>query len=296
MKTMIQIALVTLIFLVLQTGGSSAQVVNGGFENWSGDTPDGWYTSNISGFSAIRSSSNAHSGSLAMEGVVLDVGIPFPPSATTGDFPVAGFPINQRYETLNGFYQMDGLDILDELWIQCSMIKDNIAIGAGAIFLGSSSSYQSFTIDILYANSDVPDTCIINVVLFNQTGQSAIGSSFLLDDLDFGSTTDISQSGGNLPEGFALNQNFPNPFNPETTISFTLGQSANSSLVIFDLTGQKIRTLVNQQMTAGEHQLKWNGQDDFGQTVASGIYFYQLSGITSAGKTFRSSQQMVFMK
>lgn len=78
------------------------------------------------------------------------------------------------------------------------------------------------------------------------------------------------------PETFKLGQNFPNPFNPETTISYELPASSQVTLTIFNMKGQVIRSLVSGQMSAGFHSVVWNGKNDLGQNAASGIYLYQL--------------------
>ena len=79
--------------------------------------------------------------------------------------------------------------------------------------------------------------------------------------------------------GTALNGNYPNPFNPETTISFNLtAESAeNAELVVYNVKGQKIKNLVNAKLAPGQHSVVWNGTDDNGKSVSSGIYFYSLS-------------------
>ena len=75
-----------------------------------------------------------------------------------------------------------------------------------------------------------------------------------------------------LPEGFALEQNYPNPFNPATKIKFSLGKSSKVDLTVFNILGQKVATLVNnQQLRAGSHFYEFNAG-----RLASGIYFYQL--------------------
>ena len=80
-----------------------------------------------------------------------------------------------------------------------------------------------------------------------------------------------------LPTVNALRQNFPNPFNPETMISFDLSGDQVVSLTIYDMAGQAIRTLVDAQpMTAGNYKQLWDGRNDSGAKVGSGIYFYQL--------------------
>ncbi len=93
----------------------------------------------------------------------------------------------------------------------------------------------------------------------------------------YSSLTAIGDEAKTLPTKFQLNQNYPNPFNPTTTISFTLPAASHVTLAIYNVLGQKVRTLINDKMaTAGTHFQKWDGKDDFGHQVASGIYFYKL--------------------
>ncbi len=82
-----------------------------------------------------------------------------------------------------------------------------------------------------------------------------------------------------LPNVSRLIGNYPNPFNPETTISFSLTteNSENISLIVYNIKGQKVKTLADNEFDAGTHQVVWNGKDENNQPVASGIYFYQLN-------------------
>ncbi|MCK4654581.1 MAG: T9SS type A sorting domain-containing protein [Candidatus Cloacimonetes bacterium] len=73
-----------------------------------------------------------------------------------------------------------------------------------------------------------------------------------------------------------LNQNYPNPFNPETTLSFSLFEKGYVSLEIFNIKGEKIRTLINEELLSGEYKIVWNGKDNLNQPVPSGVYLYQL--------------------
>ena len=79
-----------------------------------------------------------------------------------------------------------------------------------------------------------------------------------------------------IPATFALHANYPNPFNPETTIAFDLPQAGRVELQVFDLLGQTVRTLLAQELSAGGHQVVWNGLDASGARVSSGVYFYRL--------------------
>jgi hypothetical protein len=83
-------------------------------------------------------------------------------------------------------------------------------------------------------------------------------------------------SGANLPSDFSLSQNYPNPFNATTVIEFALPQAGEVKLELYNILGQKIRTLVDQELSPGYKQVIWDGTDQKGEQVASGIYFYRL--------------------
>lgn len=78
------------------------------------------------------------------------------------------------------------------------------------------------------------------------------------------------------PKSFNLKQNFPNPFNPATSIDYELADNSTTKLQIFNVLGQPIRTLVESFQNAGSYSVLWDGKDSSGQQVPSGIYFYQL--------------------
>jgi len=79
-----------------------------------------------------------------------------------------------------------------------------------------------------------------------------------------------------LPSAVELRPNYPNPFNPATRIPYRLAQTGEVTLEIFNLIGEKLTTLVNEQQAAGSYSVSWNGKNKFGKEVASGIYFYRL--------------------
>ncbi|MBN62681.1 MAG: hypothetical protein CME20_15095, partial [Gemmatimonadetes bacterium] len=94
---------------------------------------------------------------------------------------------------------------------------------------------------------------------------------------DFGQVLDLDQlAARQTPAAFALQPNFPNPFNPATTIPYQLAVDAPVRLEVFDILGQKIKTLVAENQPAGFHRAVWDSRDDGGRPVAAGVYFYRL--------------------
>jgi len=81
----------------------------------------------------------------------------------------------------------------------------------------------------------------------------------------------------------ALHRAVPNPFNPQTSIAFELATEADVNLVVYDVAGRVVRTLISTQlMTSGRHEVVWNGRDGRGQNVAAGLYFYRLDAGATA--------------
>ena len=93
------------------------------------------------------------------------------------------------------------------------------------------------------------------------------------------------------PQTFGLLPNWPNPFNPETTLSYSLPEESRVSLEVYDMLGQKVRTLVNDTQAAGSHEARWNGLDADGRPVASGTYLYRLE----AGR-FAQTRKMTLVR
>jgi len=92
-----------------------------------------------------------------------------------------------------------------------------------------------------------------------------------------GGRESLAEISSSTPDQFSLFQNHPNPFNPETDISYNLPKEYHVKLTIFNVMGQKVRTLVDEDQIAGQKTVYWDGKDENGQGVASGIYFYKLS-------------------
>ena len=94
------------------------------------------------------------------------------------------------------------------------------------------------------------------------------------------------------PEVFSLVDNYPNPFNPATTIRYALPQAADVELTVYNVVGQPVRTLVAEAQSAGRYVVEWDATDDRGYSVSSGMYFYRLQ----AGDAFRQVKKMLLLK
>jgi glucose/arabinose dehydrogenase len=93
------------------------------------------------------------------------------------------------------------------------------------------------------------------------------------------------------PAGFMLSQNFPNPFNPSTTLRFELPENEFVTLVVYSLVGQRVKTVVQAEFSAGTHQVQWDGTNDLGQPMPTAVYFYRLT----AG-SLTKSRRMILLK
>ncbi len=104
-------------------------------------------------------------------------------------------------------------------------------------------------------------------------------------------TRDAGGVVNNLPGEYSLSQNYPNPFNPTTSISFNLPVAGHVELAVYNLLGQKVATVVDGTLAAGQHEVIWNGSDQNGVAVSSGVYFYRLKSAT-----FNQTRKMTLMK
>jgi hypothetical protein len=95
----------------------------------------------------------------------------------------------------------------------------------------------------------------------------------------------------NMPISFSVKQNYPNPFNPETIIEYNLPKSCQVEIVVYNVLGQKVRTLLKESQTAGRHRMLWDSRDDRGKEVSSGIYLYRIKT-----PEFSQTKKMVLLR
>ncbi|MCB0278339.1 MAG: T9SS type A sorting domain-containing protein, partial [Calditrichaeota bacterium] len=120
-----------------------------------------------------------------------------------------------------------------------------------------------------------------------------IATTYIKSGGDFKIEYDVDFSGSNLvPKTFALLGNYPNPFNPTTTIRYNLAENTHVQINIYNVLGQKVRSLLNRfQLAGSKYDIIWDGLDDAGKSVSSGVYFYQL-----VTPQFRETKRMLLVK
>ena len=106
--------------------------------------------------------------------------------------------------------------------------------------------------------------------------------------IKFGDAEELEES---TPAHFKLERNYPNPFNPETVIKFTLAQDCQVTLKVYNILGQVVNTVVDEMLPAGGHSVIWNGKNEQGRDVASGVYFYRIKA-----DDFESIQKMTLLR
>jgi hypothetical protein len=138
----------------------------------------------------------------------------------------------------------------------------------------------------------IPGTYNAQFVRFGIKCESNDAFVFMVDDWKLQGVNGVANEDEVVPvSATALLGNYPNPFNPETSISYSVKQDAPVTLEIYNLKGQKVRTLVDGNVKAGSYKITWKGDDDNGRPVSSGVYFYKMM----SGK-YTASRKMILMK
>ncbi len=106
----------------------------------------------------------------------------------------------------------------------------------------------------------------------------------------------VNPIGDVLPSEFALDQNYPNPFNPSTTVQFSVPRMSQTDVAVFDILGRRVATLVSEQLAPHTYTVKWEGKNDQGAAVASGMYLLRMSAVDERGANFTAMRKLVLMK
>lgn len=143
--------------------------------------------------------------------------------------------------------------------------------------------------DGYYGGSDLNSAQKINV------GETQIASNA---DIQLNAVTAVEtdNSSNSIPTRFELEQNYPNPFNPTTNIHYQVPMNVKIVIKVYNILGQDIRTLVDKQQEAGNYLIQWDGKDENGKLVPSGLYFYQMKAFTKDGMDFQKITKMSLIK
>lgn len=127
-----------------------------------------------------------------------------------------------------------------------------------------------------------------------------------INGVEYGQLVDVEDEKNFLPQEFSLSQNFPNPFNPSTTIKFSVPsvgaehvQPLHVLLKVYDLLGREIATLVNEEKAPGNYEVTFNGESRLGESLPSGVYFYRLQARNyslGAEQGFSATKKMIYLK
>ncbi|TFH64067.1 MAG: T9SS type A sorting domain-containing protein [Candidatus Zixiibacteriota bacterium] len=164
------------------------------------------------------------------------------------------------------------------------LIALTVTSKSGWVVTGNDASGQSYKKDeqrtlpvtvAIPAGTPLGYQDTLTVVAASRFDPAATATKKIVTTVD--KKTGVDDGNFNVPGIFTLNQNFPNPFNPETVISFSLDKPGDVTLAVYDILGRTVTTLYQGYLATGQHQFRWNGSDGNGQGVASGVYFYRLS-------------------
>jgi len=159
-----------------------------------------------------------------------------------------------------------------QVWIGViDSIPSDITVKVSTIYWPMGSTYGNFS-NYKYSLHDYAGQTIWIGFRYVSNGNGSSGYAVHLDDVFVGTPIGITPISTNLPKEYALKQNYPNPFNPTTNINFDLPHAGFVNLIVFNMLGQQVSSLVNQDLKAGSYKVDWNAQD-----LPSGTYFYKIT-------------------
>ena len=259
--------------LIFLTVVNAQEIPNNSFEDWSGGDPVSWQTSDSPGLDAVSQSSDAYEGNSSAFMQVLDAGqglVLNPDLQVTDGSGGIGTPVTQRYSSFGGYYKFiqNGNELFN---VQISMQLNGNQIGTAALPFGATDNWTEFSLPIVYTSGETPDRAQILIWIAPFNGQSVVGTNGFVDYVMFGAPTDVEQING-LPEDYSLKQNYPNPFNPSTNIEYSIPSESFVELKVYDVLGNEVASLVNEQQQAGVYSADFNADN-----LPSGMYFARIT-------------------
>ena len=199
---------------------------------------------------------------------------------------VKGYFVNLDYdrEALS-FESITKGDFMEDNTYSFPTIREDTVGLTNAVYGSTVFSGDGLMAEITFtANQDG----VFNAGLLDVVEVKLVNSAFMGENL---AVDKIVMNGDNLPTVFSLGQNFPNPFNPTTTINFSVPSDEYVKLDIYDILGRHVRTLVSSRYTFGNYNVIWDSRDESGNMVSAGVYFYRIN----AG-SFNTTRRMLLLK
>ncbi len=206
-------------------------------------------------------------------------------------------PANRSYSNVNSNYTDQNYTGMLQTFTISGYVRDPGGIGIAEVTMNglpenpstNSSGYYSGTVEYDWSGTVTPMKTEYTFSPSNRSYSNVTSDQF--NQNYTGEGTNVSETQESKPYVFQLNQNYPNPFNPQTVIEYALPKDCQVQIAIYNLLGQKIRTLIDQYQTKGQKKIHWDGKDDEGNELAGGIYFYRLQ----AGD-FSETKKMVLLR
>ena len=258
------------------------------------------FMENMHGSDTIYVSGTDGSGAFALDTIVVTV-------SSVNDIPTAFSLLSPEDSTEVIITQASVLQnvTIDVAWSPSSD-ADGDTVGYGFVLFSGPYSVSTpalYTVDVPITALSIPHSAA--AALLEAAGYQSITCDWMVfatDGQDTTASTEIrtitidarpvlSTDELAMPEVFALHQNYPNPFNPSTRIKYDLPEAQNVQIMIYDIMGRKVRTLINEYQDIGYRTIRWDATDDFGRAVSAGMYVYTIH----AGD-FRQVKKMVLLK
>ena len=268
-------------------------IANPGFE--SGTSPWSFYTNGIGTFASVTPGfEGARAGRITITTAGTNVQL-FQSSRTL----IAG----RRYRLTFSAYSNTGHDISVSMLKQVSPYTN---YGLNAVVFNLTAGWQTFIREFIA--SGFTGTLSDARLRFWLAPYDANGDVYFIDGVKLellpvtGAEEQILSGSFNdgtpelMPERFSLEANYPNPFNPSTTIGYGVPENAAVRIAIYNLLGQEVATLVDAPHIAGRYSVVWDGRDQSGSSVSSGVYIYRMSATAESGTSYQALQKMVLMK
>ena len=258
------------------------------------------FVENMNGVDTVHVSATDGSGAFVVDTIVVSV---MPVNDAPNEFSLLS-PADSA-EVIITAASLAQSATIDVSWSASEDIDGDV-VGYGFVLFNGPYSIQTealYSIDLEFTELSIPHSAAIGLLeaagyqsltcdwlVFATDGQDTTTSS-TLRTLTIDARPVLSVDEAAVPEVFALHQNYPNPFNPTTTIKYDLPEAHNVEVMIYDIMGRKVRTLISEYQDVGYRSIQWDATDDYGRGISAGMYIYTIQ----AGD-FRQVRKMILLK